>query len=658
MVGWLQQRNNLVLFLRVCQELNIQLNFMNSLHQPDEIIQDRYRVVSILGQGNSGITFQVEDLATKQHIALKTLSLNRLKDWKQVELFEREAAVLAKLRHPCIPEYLDYFQIDTPGNRAFYIAQAIAPGKSLAAWVESGWRTSEREVKHIAEEVLSILKYLHSLKPPVIHRDIKPNNIIRDRRGKIYLVDFGAVQNTYHNTLMQGSTVVGTYGYMAPEQFRSKAVAATDLYSLGATLLYLLTHRSPAELPQDTLKLDFRTSVNISEEFGDWLDKILEPSLEYRYTTALEAFAVLKGKQKIIEESKETKSRSLLSKCLWTLFWLGLSVGSIFHWKVLSFFGYHPVNVCHNRQIAHYYLLAGGKMDLQVPRNFGEQNRESKLMLECAISNINRETLRLLATKKIPPDLQNIYAQILLFDAVERQDTKKINLLVERVIENDDKISTNHSTALHNSVIQKNLNLTKLLADRGANFSKTTKYRNSTPLHYAIQADNTAMAELLLKSGADANYEPDSSSIKPLHYAIQISNLAMVEVLLKNGADVNKKSTKLHSYRYVDKKNYRTALSLAVERGHPEIVQLLIEYGANVNIDASLSNAIGSQIVKDNTRIIALLLKNGVDIQSINQSNTQKYFYTNGKYYNSVLSLAKITSSPEMVQLLEMQGVE
>jgi len=288
---------------------------MSLQHQPEEVIRDRYRVIDILGQGSRGITYRVEDLKTKQKVALKALYLNRLKDWKQIELFEREAEVLAKLQHPAIPQYLDYFQVNTPDNRAFYLAQALAPGKSLFAWVESGWRSKEREVKNIAEQILSVLMYLHALDPPVIHRDIKPQNIIRSRDGKIFLVDFGAVQNTYHNTLMQGSTVVGNYGYMAPEQFREKAVLATDLYSLGATVLFLLTHRSPAELPQDTLKLDFRASVNISEEFGDWLDKILEPSLEYRYESATETLKVVGIKEAVSQQKKsKTKNDALTQK--------------------------------------------------------------------------------------------------------------------------------------------------------------------------------------------------------------------------------------------------------------------------------------------------------------------------------------------------------
>ena len=242
---------------------------MFSIHQPQEIIHQKYRITGILDKGGVAITYSAVNLETDFSVAIKVISLKQLNDWKQIELFEREAEVLQKLNHPAIPQYIDYFNIETETDKAFYLVQQLAPGKSLAQLVESGWRVSEEEVKNIAKQILSILSYLHSLEPPVIHRDIKPSNLIRDNDGKIYLVDFGAVQNTYYNTLTQGSTVVGTYGYMAPEQFRGQALPATDLYSLGATLLYLLTHRSPAELPQDTLKLDFRNSVDISESFAD-----------------------------------------------------------------------------------------------------------------------------------------------------------------------------------------------------------------------------------------------------------------------------------------------------------------------------------------------------------------------------------------------------
>ncbi|MEH2002376.1 MAG: serine/threonine-protein kinase [Nostoc sp.] len=276
---------------------------MELLHQKEDIIAHQYRILDTLGQGGSGTTYLAQDLKSTQQVALKALSLHRMTDWKMMELFEREAKILSQLNHPGIPEYLGYFQVETLEDRYFYIAQQLAEGKTLAALVESGWRTSEDEVRRIAIQILEILVYLHSLKPPVVHRDIKPQNIIRRDDGQMFLVDFGAVQHTYYTTFMRGSTVVGTYGYMAPEQFRGQAVPATDLYALGATLLFILTHCSPADLQTDGLKINFRPRVQISEEFADWLEKMLEPDTEDRFSSAQEAWEVLQGKRKLTVKS-------------------------------------------------------------------------------------------------------------------------------------------------------------------------------------------------------------------------------------------------------------------------------------------------------------------------------------------------------------------
>jgi hypothetical protein len=266
---------------------------MQPVHAVNDVIDDRYRLVRELGRGGTGVTYMAESLETGQRVALKELSLKGLKDWKQVELFEREARTLEGLDHPAIPDYVDYFQVDTADNRLFYLAQEIAEGTSLADLVEAGWRADEAEARHIAESVLQVLDYLHTLNPPVIHRDIKPQNIIRREDGHIYLVDFGAVQTVYRDTLSQGSTVVGTYGYMAPEQFRGQAVPATDLYGLGATLLFLLTHQSPADLPQKRLRIDFRPYISVSEDFASWLDQMIDPLVEDRFASAREALKAL-----------------------------------------------------------------------------------------------------------------------------------------------------------------------------------------------------------------------------------------------------------------------------------------------------------------------------------------------------------------------------
>ncbi len=266
---------------------------MQPVHAVDDVIDNRYRILRELGRGGTGVTYMAESLETGQRVALKELSLKGLKDWKQIELFEREALTLESLDHPAIPDYVDYFQVDTADNRLFYLAQAIAAGTSLADLVESGWRADEAEARRIAESALKVLNYLHTLNPPVVHRDIKPQNMIRREDGHLYLVDFGAVQTVYRDTMSQGSTVVGTYGYMAPEQFRGQAVPSTDLYGLGATLLYLLTHQSPADLPQKRLRIDFRPSISVSEVFADWLDQMIDPLVEDRFPSAQTALRAL-----------------------------------------------------------------------------------------------------------------------------------------------------------------------------------------------------------------------------------------------------------------------------------------------------------------------------------------------------------------------------
>jgi eukaryotic-like serine/threonine-protein kinase len=300
------------------------MNINNSTHssllltqyEVENIIRSRYQIIEILGQGGVGITYRAEDLSNHQIVAIKALSLRKAKDWKAIELFEREAKVLAELNHPAIPSYIDYFQVDSDEDKQFYIVQSLAPGDSLANLVEKGWQPTVDEIKDIVTQILEILIYLHSLMPAVIHRDIKPQNLIKSTDGRISLVDFGAVQDTYHHTVTGGSTVVGTYGYMAPEQFRGQAYFSTDLYGLGATILYLLTQKDPGTLPQKNLKIDFWTYVSIPPKFATWLDRMLEPEVLRRFETADRALAVLQGQKElpILPKQKPPYSRIQLTK--------------------------------------------------------------------------------------------------------------------------------------------------------------------------------------------------------------------------------------------------------------------------------------------------------------------------------------------------------
>ncbi len=266
----------------------------------DELLKHGYQIQTEIGKGANAITYRAHSLQTNQEVAIKVISLRQVRDWKIIELFEREAKVLASLNHPQIPKYINYLTIDTTTDRFFVIIQELAIGQSLQDLYEQGWRPDEQEIKHIAMQLMEILAYLHNLNPPVIHRDIKPANVIyQPDEQKVFLVDFGAVQDVYRNTFSHGRTFVGTMGFIAPEQYSGSISFASDLYSLGATIVYLITGMNPADIPQSRLRIDWRrvTMIDISDDFGEWIDTLLEPIPEDRGSSSAEVLQLLKGKK-------------------------------------------------------------------------------------------------------------------------------------------------------------------------------------------------------------------------------------------------------------------------------------------------------------------------------------------------------------------------
>ncbi|GET38243.1 serine/threonine protein kinase [Microseira wollei] len=228
-----------------------------------------------------------------------------------MKLFEREAQVLANLNHSRIPRYRDYFSLDRQigeGLPWFGIVQDYIPGASLQELLEQGKRFSEKQVKSIATQVLDILIYLHSLSPPVLHRDIKPSNLILTEDEQIYLVDFGAVQDKAAFTGVT-FTVVGTSGYSPLEQFWGRAVPASDLYALGASLIHLLTGIAPADLPQKDARIQFSDRITLNPSFVTWIEQLTEISIEKRFSTAKEALQGLKSG--IYRPSRGTYTRKI-----------------------------------------------------------------------------------------------------------------------------------------------------------------------------------------------------------------------------------------------------------------------------------------------------------------------------------------------------------
>ncbi len=245
-----------------------------------ELHDGRYAVVRVLGQGAQGATLEAVDKQGGRPVAIKRFQIRGAGSWKDVELAEREARVLAQLSHPSLPVYLDHFEEDG----CLYLVMERIEGESLAALRARGGGLAPAEVVRLLNEIGEALDYLHGRVPPVIHRDIKPSNVIRRPDGSFCLVDFGSVRASLEPA--GGSTVVGTFGYMAPEQFQGRALPATDIYGLGATVLTLLANQEPEALPHRGLAIDVRASLGGSVEPGviDVLKRMLEPDPDQRAT--------------------------------------------------------------------------------------------------------------------------------------------------------------------------------------------------------------------------------------------------------------------------------------------------------------------------------------------------------------------------------------
>lgn len=267
-----------------------------------EVLANRYEVLSLLGKNSARRTLKARDLHTRELVVIKLLFFNRDFEWNDLKLFEREASTLQNLSHSFIPSYIDYFEVEKP-LRGFALVQTYIPTQTLEQHIKSGRSFTEAEVKQIGIKLLDILIYLHSLSPPVIHRDIKPSNVLLGNRslnhvGEVHLIDFGSVQNAVVKEFGT-RTVVGTYGYMPMEQFGDRTVPASDIYSLGATLIYLLTATHPADLPQQDFRIKFEYLTNLSPVFNDWLRLMIEPSLDKRFNSAKKAIEILEKPSKI-----------------------------------------------------------------------------------------------------------------------------------------------------------------------------------------------------------------------------------------------------------------------------------------------------------------------------------------------------------------------
>jgi len=261
-------------------------------------LRDRYRVLGALGRGGFGATFLARDQSLPGHPSCvikqlrPTTSVPSLLEMAR-DLFQREANILGKIgNHPQLPRLLDYFEI----AQEFYLVQEYVSGSTLQKEVKLNGPFSEVRVKRFLTEILPVVQYIHSHK--IIHRDIKPANLIRrEQDQQLVMIDFGAVKDKVRPPEIDHSDetaltayAIGTPGYAPPEQMAMRPVYASDLYAIGVTCVYLLTGRSPKDLPYDSQsgELRWQDYTAVSSHFAKILQKMLNISVRDRYQMASE----------------------------------------------------------------------------------------------------------------------------------------------------------------------------------------------------------------------------------------------------------------------------------------------------------------------------------------------------------------------------------
>ncbi|MFQ4142774.1 serine/threonine-protein kinase [Chlorogloeopsis sp. ULAP02] len=337
------------------------------------LLRNRFHVTRVLSdEGGFGRTYLAEDLdKLNERCVIKQLAPKFQDSWalsKAMDLFQKEAQRLQQLgEHSQIPTLLAYFE----ENNYLYLVQQFIDGQNLLKELQQKRGYSAKEVREILLDLLPVLKFIHER--GVIHRDIKPQNIIRRKSdGRLCLIDFGSSKQLTAKVQLPMGTSIGSHGYSAIEQIRDgKAYPASDLFSLGATCFHLLTGVSPFKLWTENgyaWTQDWQDFLKnpISDELTEVIDKLLEKDVKQRYQSADQVLKDLFPKQTSLV--KDTKSSGNLPQTQPTLL-------SRKYTLLRNFFLFGSVVLL--LVLGQFFYRQSGRLELSISSRFGKLNQNA-----------------------------------------------------------------------------------------------------------------------------------------------------------------------------------------------------------------------------------------------------------------------------------------
>lgn len=270
------------------------------------IIDGKYKILNKIGQGGMSVVYLAMNERANKQWAIKEVRKDGVKDYDVVKQgLIAETDILKRLNHPHLPSIIDVIDRED----TFLIVMDYIEGKALDYWLKKEGAQPQEKVVEWAKQICDVLGYLHSRKPPIIYRDLKPANVMLKPDGKIMIIDFGTARE-FKETSIEDTSCLGTQGYAAPEQYggHGQTDARTDIYTLGATMYHLLTGHNPSLPPYEMYPIR-RWNPALSSGLEEIVLKCTQRNPNDRYQNCAELMYALEHYSEMDQEYRKKQKR-------------------------------------------------------------------------------------------------------------------------------------------------------------------------------------------------------------------------------------------------------------------------------------------------------------------------------------------------------------
>ena len=291
------------------------------------VIDGKYKILNVVGKGGMSVVYLAMNERANKQWAIKEVRKDGMQSFEVVKQnLVAETDLLKKLNHPHLPSIIDVIDCDD----TFLIVMDYIEGNPLSKALETSGAQNQDDVIEWAKQLCDVLGYLHSRKPPIIYRDMKPSNVMLKPDGNVMLIDFGTARELKYSSVAD-TTCLGTQGYAAPEQFggHGQTDARTDIYCLGATMYHLVTGHNPATPPYEMYPIR-QWNPMLSSGLEEIILKCTQRNPEDRYQSCAELLYALDHYKDLDIENKKVQSfkwKTFLASFIMTIVMLVGTIG-------------------------------------------------------------------------------------------------------------------------------------------------------------------------------------------------------------------------------------------------------------------------------------------------------------------------------------------